>query len=420
MYLSDKIRDYRFPLFWIGLMISVYKGYSQIFLVAVSLILLIINFRKKILINKKIDFISFKAFVLYYIIVSIIGIFTQHVSIIKFIDLLIKYCLLPIIIMNLISNQQDAQIRILDIMKKIIFLFAIYGIIESYFKFNYMIYFVNLSSKSWMISMNDNSIYQPSSVFLHYSYYGLILVFGLILAKFIPFKNKIINIIYYSLLISQIILCRSRISWISTIVIMFIGFFTNKKIFTNKIRNIILFVTLFLLVIVIYPNFVYKIKSIVSSRFEDIFKYGFEYGSLGQRVGTLFNWIEYFKSNPVNGIIGTGYQSVFDDFLNNYSYFNNYSTPDNQLTVYLVETGVIGTLILINTLIKYFKIKDNDNENIKTLLILSKLSLVMFLIESMTLDLSSNYVIFSIIVTIIVIMYKISCLSFIKNQKRNV
>lgn len=401
-----KNNQYLFPLFWIGLILTTYLEMGEYYIIGMFVLIGLISIIKnngRACAYKK---CSFFYFVMYYIFVSVIGIFTGYVSFKNFAEFLLKYIVLPVTIFELIPNRNDRQIEMLKILKFFIFVTCLYGLIESIVKYNLMTSFVRLDTRVWMESMNGAANYQPCAIFLHYNYYGCVLILGLVFAWLLPYRVKFWNVIYWIVLLEQILICQSRICWIASIVLLMIRIGKGKRITNTAVKKGLLLIALCTCVLIFKPDILTTISNFVRNRFSRLWVYGFKDGSLGQRLGTLMNWPYYFQLNTVKGLVGTGYQSIMVYYMKKYSFFKGYSTADCQLTVYLVETGIIGVLILGVTLIIYFKRKKSHCLDGKTISEISKMALMAFCVECMTLDIISNNIILSLILMLIIISDK--------------
>lgn len=398
-----KNQRYLFPVFWIGLIVTTYLKIGEYYIMLFTLCTGLLRLNKindSIKVHKK---GGFKYFILYYVIVSTFGLIVDYVGIKNYIELLMKYIFLPTIIFYLIPNEVHERITMLKVLKTLIYASAIYGFIESIIKYNYMVNFVQLDIKGWMSMMNGSSNYQPCSFFLHYNYYGCVLILGLIIARYIPYKNKFLNYSYWAIVLEQILICQSRICWIALIVISIIAVLQSNRITHKGLKKIIVVILAILCIIIFKPSLIVYLGEFISRRFSRFWIYGFEDGSLGQRLGTLMNWPIYFQNNTLKGIFGTGYQSISVEYMNEYSYFKGYSTADCQLTVYLVETGIIGITILLLSIIGFLKQKRYDcDEKVKPFKI-GKIGFIAYIVESFTLDIVSNNIILSLVLLMILI-----------------
>lgn len=397
--------SYIFPFFWIGLIFTTYMKVSNIFLLFSFGLTIIYILNKKIYKENKIKISWWIIFIGYYFFISIIGLINGDLNIKMFGEFCIKYIFLPIIVINLIPKKEEQFEKTIYILKTLIFIFVIYGLIESLFKYNPFAYFITIDKKDWIVAMNNSKNYQCSSVFLHYNYYGIILLIGWILSSIYPYKK--INLVYKVLIIEQILVCQSRICWVAFLVLnlirLLIIIFKKKKISNQNLKIALTILIIIMIIILISPSILNKLAHFIIARFSNIFKYGFKDGSLGQRLGTLMNWPKYYKDNIIKGTLGTGYKSIMTYYMKIYSYFPGYSTADCQWTIFLVETGIIGSIFFIIAFFKIYKIKGTERSNI-----LKNSVIILFLIIALTLDVVSNNIILSLIYFAIiqVIFYK--------------
>lgn len=113
---------------------------------------------------------------------------------------------------------------------------------------------------------------------------------------------------------------------------------------------------------------------------------GFSDGSLGQRFGTLQNVSPYMAERPLKALVGSGYASTVYDFLPKYSFFAGFQTTDSMLTTYLVEAGIIGSILLTVGLVIYLISLDTKEPFDRFIF----LFLVMTLIEMFFFDFFAN------------------------------
>ena len=364
--MNKKITPLLFPLFWIGLTLATYMNFFNIYIIGVlSLVLIKIFSIKRCSKSYRIQVSWWKLFVIYYFFISTIGVIKEYLDIKDLVEFIIKYICFPIIIINIIPKDKDDIKKLLIILKNIIFFAAIYGLIESIIKYNLL---------------------------------ANIIVIENIIDLFYPYKKTITSNIYKVLIIEQIVVCQSRICWIAFAFLILYRMIKSKKINNRKIQFFIISMFIILVFIIFEPSFFNKFGTFFLKRFSRIWKYGFNDGSLGQRLGTLMNWPSYFKENIIRGIYGTGYQSVTKYYMQNYSFFKGYSTVDCEWTVFLVETGIVGFIIFLITIIKNFT-KCNVEE-------IKKYIIIAFVIEATTLDLVANNTILVLIIFFIVYKYQ--------------
>jgi len=392
-------KDILFPLYFIGLLISTYVRFGEYFIAAILLVVVLLNIKRKNIYNLKIKKNYWLIFIFYYFVVSVIGLVTGYVGVKNLIEFVLKYIAMPATLYFIMPDNNNNS-KMFGIIKYMILISVLYGFVEYFLRYNFMVNVVQLNNRIWMQEMMALSNYQPCSFFLHYNYYGCVLVAGIVLNRYFPYQKTISNVVYYLLTILQLLFCQSRICWIAIGVISIYWLFTSKKITSKTVKGIGIVLIVGATIIIYDPTVISSIIKIISSRFTKLFVYGFEDGSLGQRLGTLSNWPDYFNNNIIKGILGTGYQSISVDYMQQYSYFMGYSTADCELTVYLVETGLIGTIIVLVAIYSFIKaqMKQGTKVNMFCLVCLTG-----FLIECFTLDIVSNNIVFCLMLLCIVL-----------------
>ena len=394
------IKSFLFPIFWLGLIITTYMSVSAIYiLISFILTLFYIIYKKKYKINN-IKISWWIIFVSYYFLISCIGLINRNLDFKMLVEFGIKYVIIPVIIICLIPKKEEHFKKTIAILKGVIIFTAVYGLIESIFKFNPLANIIMISPKNWIFAMNDSDNYQCSSIFLHYNYYGVVLLIGWALDSVFPFKYKKIDIVYKLLIIEQILVCQSRICWIAFLILILIDLIKlikEKKLSNKNKKALLIMAVIAIIIIVINPFFINKLGDFISSRFSNLFKYGFKDGSLGQRLGTLMNWPEYFKVNIVQGIFGTGYKSIMTNYMNQYSYFPGYSTADCMWTIFLVEVGIVGTILSIIWTVRMIVFKGEICHNE-----LKNKAIIILIIIANTLDIVANNIILVLLYFLII------------------
>lgn len=397
--ISTNLLRYLYLAYFLGLILATYSGLAEIYIILCFLFFVGKAFytNKSIYIKKNIR--VWICFIAYYFLVSVIGLATNHVGLNSIAEFLIKLVLLPVSIILLINNN-NLQTNIKDILlpfRTFIIVAALYGVVETIIKHNYLYNFIIIDARNWIINMNGAERYQPSSLFLHYNYYGFVLLFGLLLIYIYPISKQYLDVPAKLLLFIQLVLCGSRIAWLAFVVCLFVILLYRRTV-TNKAIMALWIVVFFLVIIIIIdPTILSKLGHYFYDRFANIFEYGLKDGSLGQRLGTLMNWPQYFNSNPFKAIIGTGYGSIFVEFMPSYSYFSGFSTADSVITITLVEAGVIGFSLLVLAYIITLKHIINN--------LYLVLAITVIIIEGLTLDLVANNFILPIIIATIIICF---------------
>lgn len=376
-----------FVLFWIISMLILYRGIGLspfILLCFLHVFLLSLSNLLSIRISKK--YLLLILFLLYYFFISVA--YLENVF-----DFLIKYFMLPYIVYYLVPNDIEEKTKSLIKLKNFIGLTAIFGLIEYLLHYNFLANFVIIDSVQWLKNMNISKSYFPSSIFLHYTYFGYVLLVAFIIACIYPYKNRVVDNLFKLLLTVLIFVTQSRIIWIALFFLTIILFI--KKTMSKNVERKTIFSFLFLcaiLIIGVYFNIFDLVANFFIERFSKIFEYGLKDGSLGQRFGTLSNWGEYANLNFLKSIFGTGYSSI-SDYLKEFSFFSNYSTADSIITVFLVETGILGIILFIFGFIQLlYSLLQFDNKEGN----FGFCFLLVTFITSITIDFSANPILLSL------------------------
>ena len=379
-------------LYWMGLIFGTYCGFAEIYVFVLFAVVVVLKFGVIINTTNKMAAYWFP-FVAYYLFVTLAGLALGSVTLIKLAEFILKYCFIPMTVYFLLPSTSLQLDKAGHFLRNLILVTVAYGLVESILGHNYIDELIPKKIGVWVSSMNLLGTYQCSSIYLHYSYYGFVLIAEWLLLCKYPLKYIVMHRIAQVLVIEQILVCQSRIAWISFICILMFKMLFGSKTFDFKKGVLPLLVLSACLFCLIFDStIIYRIFTYIGGRFSNVFKYGFSDGSVGQRLGTLLNWGEYFKKYPNEGLFGTGYSSVNGLYLLNYSMFAGFSTVDCEFTVYLVETGVIGFALAIFAVGKSFQHRAGNTEWV----FFTKCTLVLVLSEAATLDLVSNNIIFSL------------------------
>lgn len=390
LFEKKSITNLLFPCFWIITMFLIYSGKQGIYygvLLLLSLFLIVVLLIKdgRRIISK--NYYMLFLFVMYYFIITLINgsLYSTFLVTTKY----FSYAIIVIYLLRSTSNIKSS----LMILKTFILFSSIYGIIEYLSSYNFMVNYVKISASEWIQVMNNlpSELYKPSSFFLHYNYFSYIAVVSFCISLNIKYSSKIMELLNKVILILVIIICQSRIVWISfstLLVFNYILFDRNKnsiikKIFaTTIIGSSIYFIATNLLGITF---------DVVSDRIRILTDRGLDDGSVGQRWGTLVRFKDYFLNNGFLGIFGNGYTGQMK-YLKVYSYYDYYETADSMITIFLVETGIIGLILIVLAIINVFRLLNRR----KTLDRMVILVLIATVIESFTIDFVANDVILTL------------------------
>lgn len=382
------IKKHSFIIFWICLMISTYISISEELIIASSILFFLISkkAKSKLSINNSIIVI----FLVYYLLVTIGGVILGNVEVMSVAKYIVQFFILYYCIKTAISFDESGGSTLLCDLRNLICISAIYGTIETIFRYNIIGKYVK--SVDWLSYMNTMTIkYQPSSIYLHYTYYAFFLLAGFIILLRFPFENTCINIFAHILILEQLFLSKSRMGWITFIIILFVNlirFLNNKKIKKRYLYLFLSFILIFLLLIFIKPGLINKVYLAVVNRFSAFIKHGMKDGSIGQRFGTLINYPKYLMKYPLLAIFGTGYDSMENVYLSEYSYFVGYNTADNYYLSIMIESGIIGFLLFIMAICLYIKKNIHQNNKIG---VVCKQMFLLFALQGLTYGLNSYF-----------------------------
>ena len=396
--MSNYKHPYFFKIFYFLLLLFfTYLSLGEEFVILSTFFTVIYVVKGKIYIPKE----NFKYFILYYFIISIIGLVFNNLTIKNLFEFIIRYVFIPFVVYYIIPNSKRDRVYSILQFRNLIVISALYGGIEYILHYNILVKIVRISARNWIDTMNTTvGKYQPSSIFLHYNFYGCFLLLGIIITLIYPYKKKKTSILVLIFLIIQLFLAQSRICWIALSFIFFFHILKRKKMkYISVLRGMLLSFCI-ILFLCLNLNLSYKIVESIITRFKPIFELGFEYGSFGQRVGTFLNWFSYAKLNLLEALLGTGYGSI-TNYLEKYSYFPGYSTADCQWTTYLVECGFIGTLCIVLIIIRFWKTSRKNQ-----MCDLSRLGIYTYFILSITFDVAGTSFVFVPLVMLIIISIK--------------
>lgn len=386
--MKNLLKKHCLLLFWVCLMFSTYIGYSEEMIIFSALVFCLLRRRINIdFINKNLMIVIF---FLYCFLLTLFGAIVGNIEIKSIVKFFVEYILLIYCVSScLFFDKTGGIVSLLDI-RNMICISSVYGTFETIIKYNPLSKIV--STVNWLNYMNAiNYRYQPSSIYLHYTYYAFFLLIGFIILLKFPFKKRFINTLAYILIIEQLFLSKSRMGWITFVLILFFCLvFTNRKRKIKKryLCSLLIAIIAVFAVLMIKPEFLTNINSIISYRFSSFKLYGMLDGSLGQRWGTLLNYPKYVSKYPLKAFIGTGSESINSVFLNEFSYFAGYDTADNQYLTILVESGILGFSLFCIILLIWIKKLSRYNDSISTV---CKLTCLMFAIQAITYNITTYF-----------------------------
>lgn len=384
------ISDYLFTLFFIGLLLSTYLAYGEEYVVICGGLSFFSNIKngKTKVINDRIWIL----FIIYYLIVTIFGVILGFVDGKGILEFFVQYPILIFSIVAIIRESHSVE-NSMKVFKTFILISTIYGLYEAIVKHNILPDIFSTPVMNRIEYMNSLIYkYQSSSLYLHYTYFGVVLLVSVAINMIYPYKNRFINFCFYTLSMLGLYFSKSRMCLLLAVVIFIYDFYKKDKITVKMLKRGLFIIFVFLISVFIFWNPLMSAFGNIYGRFAIVKKYGFEYGSFGQRIGTLLRIPSYMVEHPLRGILGTGFLSIKLAFLDEYSYFQNYGIADNQMTTFLIEVGIAGTLVAVIGIIKFFK-KNRIKRS------LSKYLMIIVLFSSITLD-----VIGTIYITVLVFL----------------
>ena len=403
---AKRFKDRIFVFYFILFLVSTYLGVSQYFLVIFFFLCLFyalcFNTRIFTIFNRFHFSFSF-IFIFYYILISLLNCLIGNIDFKDFANAIIKYILMPLSIIFLTPGTSNGRSHLFKALKSFLLLSLLYGIVETIIGFNFIDNILRIGNERRQDShINNGGLYQPSSFFLHYSYYAFVLNILWAINWVCPYKKTTTNVLLDLGIVFQILMCQSRINWFCFGFLLLFQYYKilKRKEFKKAKIIAIYFVILLVIVFILFGD---KLIDFVVTRFGRIFEYGMQDGSVGQRVGTFLNFGDYISNNIGYGLFGSGFNGV-EKYLLDYSYFPGYDTADSQFTVFLVDIGVVGTLIGVIAFIRLFL--HNDSKYF----VFKKMLLLIVLINFITLDLFSNGL-------LIMLVYQGCILSYVEGKR---
>lgn len=206
---------------------------------------------------------------------------------------------------------------------------------------------------------NSSSIFRAISIFNHPIVCGSFLVMSLCLLLLYPLKKQEQQILFLIIIISAILLTQSRSAWIASVFILVSYYLKFRKQKINK-NHLIYGLGIIIIVPIIGfgfgHNLVEEIFNFIYSRVDGTLEAG--EGHI-VRIEIILNSIIYWKSNLIQFIFGSGKNfGLFFMKKNPVHKFGTFTwdtAVDNQYITIFHETGVIGFIFIIMTVITTFK-----------------------------------------------------------------
>ena len=223
-------------IFYVLLLLFTYVGLGEEFIITAAAGVCILKVPKALRVGNRSKLICFVA---YYSLVTLFGFLNGITGIKALLQFVIKYYCVPLIVWFCIPVDEKNREQSIKGFRNFILFSAVYGTLEYLLRSNPIRGIVTIDAGSWLDEMATAKIYQPSSFYLHYNFYGCILVVGWIILLYYPLKHKAADIIAKLFVLTQLLLSQSRICWVCFIVttllyawkrsVKSIRFFKNRK-----------------------------------------------------------------------------------------------------------------------------------------------------------------------------------------------
>lgn len=267
-------------------------------------------------------------------------------------------------------------------LRSLICLCGILGIFESILKKEILGIITNDATRSWYILTEKTSEYRIHTLFMHPILYAAILVLGIIILYYFPYKNYQKNLIFKIILFFNLLATKSRSSWIAcllVILLIIIKHFSYKSKTTIQKKKIITIVFLLcsvgILFLIFHQHF-FDFGSEIYSRILGGFTGKYQDGSRGVRLAIIEKAFLEFRNNTSFGDFifgkGSGYALYF---ISSHPISGWNSAIDNQYISILFDYGLIGLILNLYILFKSFFIFIKSRNNILSMCSLSLVSL---------------------------------------------
>ena len=248
--------------------------------------------------------------------------------------------------------------------KNCVFFCSILGLFE---------YVTRIKPYSWIITselaLNNQLVfssaisrtYRLTLFFYHPTYYSMILAVAIICCLFIPYKNKIFNLVALLLMGINLALTQSRTGWFACIIgIVFYLLCNNtkKRITLKQLKGILKYGALIIILVVIFIGFNNTIWNsifeVINERISELLQ-GNAYGA---RLAN-FNIIQTLrKTNEEYIFVFGGGERFAITYLQAHTFIDSWNNAiDNQFLTILLNFGVIGLELYLAVFIlalKYF------------------------------------------------------------------
>lgn len=244
--------------------------------------------------------------------------------------------------------------------------------------------------------------YRTTLIFYHPYFYSVLLVAFLICLLYLPYKNKLIQIMAWIFGLVNLFLTQTRSNWISLVLVLGLFYVKQYKKRNHKIVYfLVTVVTIFIIIEVLsfivpilFPQFSDLIVNVFNSRISIMFNGGVNDAS-GARL-TQLNLIKYLTTLPLQLFGGGDNFALHLIQINPVSYWT--ISVDNHYLVLLMDYGIVGLIIYGYFIVKCIKefnhARSNDDALIYLILISIFISSIFFSIYKPS---EINYLMFILI-----------------------
>lgn len=244
--------------------------------------------------------------------------------------------------------------------------------------------------------------YRTTLIFYHPYFYSVLLVVFLICLLYLPYKNKLIQIMAWILGSVNLFLTQTRSNWISLVLVLGLFYVKQYKKRNHKIVYfLVTVVTIFIIIEVLsfivpilFPQFSDLIVNVFNSRISIMFNGGINDAS-GARL-TQLNLIKYLTTLPLQLFGGGDNFALHLIQIHPVSYWT--ISVDNHYLVLLMDYGIVGLIIYGYFIVKCIKefnhARSNDDALIYLILISIFISSIFFSIYKPS---EINYLMFILI-----------------------
>ncbi|MBA2915961.1 O-antigen ligase family protein [Lactobacillus crispatus] len=244
--------------------------------------------------------------------------------------------------------------------------------------------------------------YRTTLIFYHPYFYSVLLVAFLICLLYLPYKNKLIQIMAWIFGLVNLFLTQTRSNWISLVLVLGLFYVKQYKKRNHKIVYFLVTVATIFIIIevlsfivpILFPQFSDLIVNVFNSRISIMFNGGVNDAS-GARL-TQLNLIKYLTTLPLQLFGGGDNFALHLIQIHPVSYWT--ISVDNHYLVLLMDYGIVGLIIYGYFIVKCIKefnhARSNDDALIYLILISIFISSIFFSIYKPS---EINYLMFILI-----------------------